>query len=115
MNDRVLRLEISRSQFLLFLSVLMICASVRETSSETITMSTTYPAPFGVYNQIITTGNGGASPADTTLNKNAGNTILVPPTNAAGKVGVGTTSPGYALDVAGTINGTSVLNAVYNP
>ena len=42
-------------------------------------------------------------PADTTLNRNAGNTILVPnATNAGGRVGVGTAAPSAKLHVMGT-------------
>lgn len=35
--------------------------------------------------------------------------------NSSGNVGIGTTAPGYKLDVSGTINGTSVLNPTYAP
>ena len=60
--------------------------------SEQLTLTTSYPAPSGIYNQLITTGNSGAVAADTTFNRSAGNTILVPPTNASGRVGIGTTT-----------------------
>jgi len=72
--------------------------------SETLTLTSSYPVPSGVYNQLITTGNTGAVPADTTFSRNAGNTVLVPnATNPAGSVGVGTAAPGAKLDVAGTV------------
>lgn len=70
--------------------------------SESLTLVTTYPAPSGVYNQLVTTGNSGATPADTILNRGAGNTLLVPATNAAGMVGVGM-APVSKLSVAGGI------------
>ena len=77
--------------------------------SEQLTLTTSYPVPSGIYNQLITTGNSGAVPADTTFNRSAGNTILVPPTNASGKVGIGTTNPGQKLDVVGYVKGQSGL------
>ena len=73
-------------------------------ASQTLTLTTSYPVPSGIYNQLITTGNSGSAPANTTLNRNAGSTILVPPTNTdpnGAKVGIGTTNPGRPLDVAG--------------
>ena len=71
--------------------------------AEKLTLTTSYPVPSGVYNQLLTTGNSGAVPADTTFNRNAGNTLLVPATNAAGKVGIGTSAPLAKLDVSGAI------------
>ena len=71
--------------------------------SESLTLTTTYPAPSGIYNQLVTTGNSGTAAADTTLNRNAGNTVLVPGSNAAGRVGIGTNAPGAKLEVAGQI------------
>jgi hypothetical protein len=65
---------------------LLACAS--PLGSETLTLTTTYPAPSGIYNRIITTGLGGAS---TVLNRDLGNT------------GIGTAAPGYKLEVAGTV------------
>lgn len=75
--------------------------------SEQLTLTTSYPVPVGIYNKLITTGDSGAAPADTTFNRNAGNTILVPPTNAGGKVGIGTTTPAAKLDVVGAANDTT--------
>jgi hypothetical protein len=72
-------------------------------SSETLTMTTSYPAPVGVYNQLVTTGNAGTVPASTTLARNAGDVLLVPPTNSDGRVGVGTAAPGAKLEVAGDL------------
>ncbi|MFI5346549.1 MAG: hypothetical protein ACHQ51_09270 [Elusimicrobiota bacterium] len=72
-------------------------------SSQTLTMSATYPIPAGVYNQIVTTGDSGTVPANTILNRNSGNSILVPPSNAGGNVGIGTATPFAKLSVAGGI------------
>ena len=84
------------------IAAFLLAVPVLKLSSETLTLTTTYPAPVGVYNQLITTGNAGAAPADTTLNRGAGNAILVPPTNAGGRVGIGTANPAAKLDVVGT-------------
>lgn len=58
--------------------------------SETLTMSTSYPAPMGIYKTIMTTGGTVASPANTLLNRDAG------------EVGIGTGNPQAALDVEST-------------
>ncbi|MDO8757111.1 MAG: hypothetical protein Q7J64_03790, partial [Elusimicrobiota bacterium] len=60
---------------------IMLCA-VPELDSESVTLSTYYPAPSGVYTNMITT-------SDTYLARNGGN------------VGIGTVSPGAKLDVSG--------------
>lgn len=103
MKERYVRIEISRTQLKWALCLLFICAGAHDLASESLTLSTTYPAPFGVYNQIITTGNAGPAPADTTLNKTGGNTILVPASNGAGSVGIGTTRPRAKLDLQGSL------------
>lgn len=71
-------------------------------------MTATYPIPAGVYNQIVTTGDSGTTPANTTLNRNRGNTILVPPSNASGNATVGGSMgigryPASRLSVAGGV------------
>lgn len=62
-------------------AAMMLCA-VPELDSESVTLATYYPAPSGVYTNMITTAN-------TFLARDGGN------------VGIGTTSPGYKLHVAG--------------
>lgn len=61
-----------------------LCA-VPELDSESVTLSTYYPAPSGVYTNMITT-------SDTYLARDGGN------------VGIFTTTPGAKLDVNGTTN-----------
>ena len=111
MPGKPIRIALSPGRLKLLLSLVAVCLCVRETASESLTLSTTYPSPFGIYNQIVTTGSFGKSTTDTTLNRNGGNTILVPPSNPAGKVGIRTLAPAAALDVEGDviINGTLTL------
>ena len=71
--------------------------------AQQLTLTTSYPVPSGIYNQLMTTGNSGSVPANTTFNRNAGNTLLVPPTNVSGRVGIGTSAPAATLDVQGTV------------
>jgi hypothetical protein len=99
--------------------------------AEEITLTTYYPAPYGVYNELTTTGNTylattlgnvgiGLAATDTIQNKldvkgsvaiGASYSGVSPaaPVNGLivqGQVGIGTASPtaGTALDVTGTIN-----------
>ncbi len=71
--------------------------------SEQLTLTTSYPAPSGIYNQIVTTGNSGSIPVNTVLNRNAGSTLLVPPGNLTGRVGIGVNDPSAKLSVAGGV------------
>ena len=68
---------------------IMLCA-VPELDSESVTLSTYYPAPSGVYTQMITTGN----------------TYLA---RDGGFVGFGTAAPVYKIDVVGDIHATGWL------
>lgn len=77
------------------LAAALVCLCVPELASESVTLSTYYPAPSGVYTTLITTGN----------------TYLA---RDGGSVGIGTTSPAYKLDVAGTGNFSSTLNVGSN-
>lgn len=106
-TDIVIRIDRKAAVALAALGLLTVAAL--KLYSESLTVTASYPSPVGIYNQLVTTGDSGAAPADTTFNRNAGNTILVPPTNAAGSVGVGTISPAAKLDVAG---GARVQGAV---
>jgi hypothetical protein len=99
----VVRLVVDRRAAKVILAAVAVGTLAMRLSSETLTLTTTYPAPVGVYNQIVTTGNSGTLPADTTLAKNAGNVILAPAGNANGRVGVGTSVPQAKLDVGGTV------------
>jgi len=98
-------IRIDRKASILIAALVLIGTSAGVLWSETLTIATTYPAPSGIYNFLVTTGNAAATAADTVLNRNAGNTILVPATNAGGKVGIGMT-PVNKLDVAGNASFT---------
>lgn len=77
-NPRVLRW---------FLAGLIVLGVSVDLSSENVTLNTYYPAPSGVYAQMITTGN----------------TFLARDGGAASKVGVGTINPMAKLDVVGNL------------
>jgi hypothetical protein len=66
------------------LAAAMLLAVAPDLASENVTLTTYYPAPSGVYTQMITTGN-------TFLARDSGN------------VGVGMAAPVYKLDVAGNV------------
>lgn len=89
----------------------MMFSAVAEVASESITLTTYYPAPSGVYSNMITTGNtylardGGFVDVGTTVSPSAGTGMAI----MNGNVGIGTTSPGYLLDVNGQfhVNGAA--------
>lgn len=99
----VVRITVDRKAAGVILAAVAVGALAMRLSSETLTLQTTYPSPVGVYNQLVTTGNAGSQPADTTLARNAGNVILTGAANANGKVGVGVAAPLAKLDVGGTL------------
>jgi hypothetical protein len=99
-SDIVIRVD--RRGLILVGALVLVGAAARLLRSESLTITTSYPAPSGIYNQLVTTGNSGVVPADTTLNRNAGNTLLVPATNAGGQVGIGM-APASKLSVAGGV------------
>ncbi len=109
----------------------MLLAAVGELNSESVTLSTYYPAPSGVYTNMITTGNtflardGGAGTrvgigtiapgaklaVSGTMSVGAAYAATVPPADSmivSGKIGVGMTNPTQAIDVVGNIH----INAV---
>lgn len=73
-----------------------------ELGSESVTLTTYYPAPSGVYTQMITTGNtflardGGTLGIGTSVALGAGDKVAI----MGGNVGIGTTDPAASLDIA---------------
>lgn len=65
-------------------AAIILIVSARELATESVTMTTYYPAPSGVYNQLMTTKNAYLA-------------------RDSGQVGIGTTNPTAQLDVAGGI------------
>lgn len=98
-----LRLACSPELFRCALAAAILGIFPLELGSETLVLTTTYPSPSGIYNNLVTTGNGSGSPR-TTLNRDAGNTWLVPSTNGSGAVGIGLAADpdvGYKLHIVG--------------
>jgi len=77
--------------------------------AETVDIPTSYHSPSGSYVKLITTGDSG--PANTTINSNGGATVLVPPSNPDGKVGIGIANPAKKLDVGGDFSATGSLTS----
>lgn len=82
----VVRVQFSKPVAGLLLAASLLCLAVPDTGSESLTMTTYYPAPAGVYQRLTTTG--------TTLLARDG-----------GRVGIGTTSPEGALEIKSTTAG----------
>lgn len=110
-TDIVIRIDRKAA---IFIAALLLAAAVGpRVWAEVLTLETTYPSPSGIYNYLVTTGNAGTSTQDTVLSRNAGNAILVPPSNAGGRVGIGTSSPSSKLEVVGTVTASNLqVNAV---
>ncbi len=86
MSEIILRFDIrcTRRAIQGTLAAAMVLAAAAELGSEAVTLTTYYPAPSGVYTQMITTGNAFLA-------------------RDGGKVGIGTSSPAAKLDVAGNV------------
>lgn len=96
-----LSLRITASSLVGAMAGFLLLASAVELGSESVTLTTYYPAPSGVYTQMITTSNtylardtGGVSIGTT----NAGSAKLAV---MGGKVGLGTTNPAQKLQISG--------------
>jgi len=93
-----LQLELSRKHCLFALAFAFLCFHPQSLGSETLTLTTYYPAPYGGYVALLTTGNDGTA---------AGvNTLLA---RDAGRVGIGTTNPTQLLDIAGNAKVETVI------
>ncbi|MFA6318340.1 MAG: hypothetical protein WC943_13100 [Elusimicrobiota bacterium] len=85
-NELVVRVHIGKPLARWLLVLAMVACSAVELESETLTMTSYYPSPAGVYNKLVTTGN----------------TVLA---RDRGRVGIGTSAPQGLLDIAGTTGG----------
>jgi hypothetical protein len=115
MADMNLRLEVRVSQRVLRLGMTaaMLLAAAGDLASESVQLTTYYPAPSGVYTQLIGTSN-------TWLSRDAGTTTVGSATTLAntklavlGEAGIGTASPGAQLTVLNNDNGTENIVQVY--
>lgn len=111
MAELVIRVDkdLASKAFRGLLAASMFFAAVPELASESVTLTTYYPAPSGVYAQMITTGNtylardGGFVDVGTSVSPSGGTKMAV----MGGNMGVGTTSPGYLFEVAGSMHASS--------
>lgn len=83
-NEKILtvKVEITRRKALFILAAFFLCWRPDPLGSETLTITTYYPAPYGAYASLLTTGQ----------------TLLA---RDAGKVGIGTVNPAAKLQVMG--------------
>ncbi|HBL16005.1 MAG TPA: hypothetical protein DD417_04385 [Elusimicrobia bacterium] len=91
-----IRIDLNRRQFAAALACALVVSAIGILCAETLTMTTYYPSPVGIYRKLVST-------AQAVFARDAGDAILVPPSNAAGKVGIGTTAPVAKLDIQGSI------------
>jgi hypothetical protein len=83
-NIVTLQFKFTRDKALLLMALFFLCWHPKPLNSETLTLTTYYPAPYGGYVSLLTTDK-------TLLARDGGN------------VGIGTASPGQKLDVNGNI------------
>jgi hypothetical protein len=95
-REIVVNLKFSSRKSVLFLALFFIAWHPGFLGSESLTLTTYYPAPYGGYVGLLTTGTGNI------------NTILA---RNGGSVGIGTAGPGQKLDVNGSINTNANITA----
>ncbi len=95
-NEKILtlKLELTRRQTVFILASALCCWHPGPLGSETLTLTTYYPAPYGAYVSLLTTAQ----------------TLLARDT---GKVGIGTITPAAKLHVMGE-DGSNLSQAFYS-
>lgn len=90
-NIVTIQFKFTRDKALILMALFFLCWHPRPLNSETLTLTTYYPAPYGGYASLLTTGR----------------TLLA---RDGGSVGVGVAAPGQKLDVSGNIraNGETI-------
>jgi hypothetical protein len=86
-NIVTLQFKLTRDKALLLLSLFFLCWHPKPLGSETLQLTTYYPAPYGGYVSLLTTGR----------------TLMA---RDSGVVGIGTPNPIAKLDIVGTGNAT---------
>lgn len=96
-----IRLVLGRREFVIALVAALVLAHPAGLATETLTMTTYYPSPYGVYQRLRSTqeANLASASGNVTLAAGSGNVFMA---TGGGNVGVGTSSPGSRLDVVGT-------------
>ena len=88
-NCVTLRLRLTRVKLVLLFAGFFLCLHPRFLGSETMTLTTYYPAPYGAYSSLMTTGGAvGGAVLNTLLARDQGN------------VGIGTPTPASKLSVS---------------
>ncbi len=95
------KLKLKKSLLLAVLSIVFVLPCVSRASDETLTITTYYPSPYGVYNQLQTNSLGvGDNDGDSKLDSGD-----VPATAGdvwiKGNVGIGTTNPDAKVSIVG--------------
>ncbi|MFA6030830.1 MAG: hypothetical protein WC969_13310 [Elusimicrobiota bacterium] len=93
----VVQFRFSRAHALWALALALLCVHPGELGSEQLTLTTYYPAPYGVYRDMLTT-------MTTTLSRDGGTTAI----------GAGGVAAGYKSQVNGSqyVTGTSMANTL---
>ena len=84
-NIVTIQFKFTRDKALFLMALFFLCWHPKPLNSETLTLTTYYPAPYGGYVGLLTTGTGGV------------NTLLA---RDGGNVGIGMANPGVKLEVA---------------
>lgn len=102
-----IRISFGRKHALALLSAFFLCWHPGFIGSETLQLTTFYPAPYGGYVSLLTTGGTNAVPANTILARDAG------------RLGIGTGAPDSKVDIRIPVglgaNGVQITDDNANP